>query len=268
MSRSWRTEVPMMFLLAAMIALAAYSWSRVPSRIAAHWNAAGQVDRVGGKVEGLLLLPAATVAIYILMLVLPRFDPGLANYRWFAGTYAALRLALVTFMAGIYSAVNLQLLGRPVQIHAAVAFLIDGLFLVVGERMAKIRPNWFVGIRTPWTLSSKLSWNKTHRLGGWLFIGAGVAVIVAAVVRPEKAGSVLLGSVIATVIWTFGYSYRVWGTIQKRSLQPGRFPLTARNRRREHARGDHLGGYEKPGRPRPVAACVHAAFKLLHRPCT
>jgi uncharacterized membrane protein len=224
MNGSWRTEVPLILLIAAMFALAAFSWSRVPERIPVHWNAAGHVDRVGGKMEGLLLLPMATVAVYILTLVLPRIDPGFANYRWFAGTYAVIRLALITFMAGTYGAVILQLLGKPVRMQAMVSFLLGGLFLIIGDRMAKIRPNWFVGIRTPWTLSSKLSWNKTHRLGGWLFIATGLSIISVAVVRPEWAGYVLVGSVIGTVIWTVIYSYRVWRSDPEKLPPTGTLP--------------------------------------------
>jgi len=88
--------------------------------------------------------------------------------------------------------------------------VMGGLFIVIGGVMGKIRPNWFVGVRTPWTLSSKVSWSRTHRLGGWLFIFVGLATMMAGFVHARVALWILIGGLIGSTVWTVVYSYVSW----------------------------------------------------------
>lgn len=210
MKLSWRTEVPQLVLIAGMLLLAAISWPTAPERIPVHWNIAGEIDRYGGKVEGLLAIPLLSLGLYGLMLVLPRIDPGRANYPSFVGAYTTIRVALITLLALLYGVVHLSLRGRPVAVSTVTPLLAGGLFVVLGNLMGKIRPNWFVGIRTPWTLSSKLAWVKTHRLGGWLFILGGVGLMATAVLRASWTAAAILAGLIGVVLWTVVYSYLVW----------------------------------------------------------
>jgi len=210
MKFNMRIELPQLILVAAMFLLAAISWSLVPERIPVHWNFAGEVDRYGGKFEALLGIPLVTLVVYLLMLFLPRVDPGKPNYERFLSTYTVIRCVIVVFMCFVYGMLLLTAYGYAVSVSTVVPLAVGGLFIVLGNLMGKIRPNWFVGIRTPWTLSSKLSWNKTHRVGGWLFILMGLAI----------AGSGLIGNrwafigmgviVVASLIWMIVYSYLVW----------------------------------------------------------
>jgi uncharacterized membrane protein len=210
MKLTWRTEWSHWLLLAAMFVLAAATWGAAPDRIPVHWNIAGQVDRWGGKLEGLLAIPLLALAIYALMIVLPRFDPGRANYDAFAGPYATLRLGILVVMAAIYALILLWVRGVPVSIRVFVPLIVGALFVVVGNLLGKIRPNWFVGIRTPWTLSSKLAWNQTHRAGGWLFIVMGVLMMACAVLRSAWAVGVMIGVSVLGLAGLLVYSYRVW----------------------------------------------------------
>jgi uncharacterized membrane protein len=99
--------------------------------------------------------------------------------------------------------------------------IFGGLFAVLGAVMGKIRPNWFVGIRTPWTLSSKESWVKTHRIGGWVFILIGL-VFVASSTLPAAPGLLIsFGTLIIGAAWTVVYSYLVW------QRDPVRYPATS-----------------------------------------
>jgi uncharacterized membrane protein len=210
MKLSWRTEWPHWLLLAVMFALAASTWGSAPDRIPVHWNIAGHVDRWGGRFEGLLAIPLLALGIYVLMIVLPRFDPGRANYDAFAGAYSTLRLGILVVMAALYAFILLWVRGVHVSIEVWVPLIVGGLFIVIGNLLGKVRPNWFVGIRTPWTLSSKLAWTHTHRAGGWLFVVMGVLMIACAVVRTAWAVWVTLGAGGAGVLALVVYSYLVW----------------------------------------------------------
>jgi uncharacterized membrane protein len=207
---SWRREWPHCLLIAAMFAMTAVTWSSAPDRVPVHWNVAAQVDRWGGRFEGLLVIPLLTLTFYVLMLVLPRLDPGRANYEAFAGPYATLRLGLVVMMAGVHAIVILWVRGVPVSFEVWVPLLAGAMFVVIGNLLGKVRPNWFVGIRTPWTLSSKLAWSRTHRVGGWLFILMGVLMMACAAVRTEWAFVTMFSVGAVVVLGLVVYSYLQW----------------------------------------------------------
>jgi len=210
MKVSWRTELPQLILITGMFILAVSTWGYLPNQLPVHWNGAGQIDGYGSKARGLFLVPFLSLGQYLLLLLLPRIDPGRANYARFAGAYSVIRISIAAALAGTYMATILLYLGRQINVTTVAMLFAGGLLIVLGELMAKIRPNWFVGIRTPWTLSSKAAWTKTHRLGGWLFIATGVCLMAIGWVHTKWAPWVILGAVTGTMVWTFSYSYLVW----------------------------------------------------------
>lgn len=220
-----KTEWPNWLLILGMFVMAAVSWSAAPDSIPVHWNIYGQVDRYGSKVEGLLMIPLVTLGIYILMILLPRIDPGRANYQRFASVYSLFRILITAVMAVIYAVVILWVRGYQLDVSMVIPIVIGAMFVVMGNYMGKIRPNWFVGIRTPWTISSKLSWTKTHRLGGRVFILMGLALILAGIIHAQWAAYLAVAVIIVGIIWTFVYSYVVWkddpDRIPPSGTQPG-----------------------------------------------
>ncbi len=140
MKLSWRTELPQWLILGGMFLLAASSWSRTPDRVPVHWGLQGQVDRYGGRFEGLLGIPLLALGIYAAMLLLPRVDPGRANYERFAGAYATTRIAVLTLMAAIYGIIHLWVRGIQVDVAAAVPFLVGAPFLVFGNILGRCGP--------------------------------------------------------------------------------------------------------------------------------
>ena len=205
-----RLETAMLLVIAAMFAAAAAVWPSAPDAIPVHWNVNGEVDRYGGRFEGLLLLPLAALVIYLLMRYLPRIDPLRANYARFSGAYTAIRAAVLALMAGIYGMVIAWVQQKPVDMSKLVPAALGGLFLLLGSVLGKVKPNWFVGIRTPWTLSSARSWERTHRLGGWLFMGLGLLFLLTGVFGLGSAGVGVFGAMLAVVVVLFVYSYFVW----------------------------------------------------------
>jgi uncharacterized membrane protein len=224
MKTSWKTELPLLLLIAAMFVLAATSWSSAPDRIPVHWGIRGEVNGYGGKIEGLLLLPATALLVYLSMLFLPRIDPGRANYRRFSGAYVILRAAVLVTMAAMYGMIHLTMRGRAVDVSLVTGLTVGGLFFLVGNLLGKIRPNWFVGIRTPWTLSSKRAWTRTHRFAGWVFIVGGLLIMAAGVLRTAVAMGVAIGVLIAGLIGATVYSYFVWRSDPDRVPPAGTLP--------------------------------------------
>jgi uncharacterized membrane protein len=218
---NWRIEMALLALVALMFAAALVVWPSAPAEIPVHWNASGEVDRYGGKFEGLLLLPLMSLGIYLLLRYLPNIDPGRANYARFGGAYTAIRAGVLLLMAGIYGMVIAWVLEARVDMSRAVPVAVGALFVLFGSVLGQVKPNWFVGIRTPWTLSSSESWARTHRLGGWLFMALGALFAITGLFKLGSFGFVILGASMAAVAALVVYSYFVWRTDPERRTTPG-----------------------------------------------
>ncbi len=210
MKFTWRREWPLWTLLVGMFLLAAITWQSAPDRIPTHWGADGRVNGYGGKLEGLLLIPLVAFILYLLFLVLPRLDPLHANYARFSGAYTTFRFSILLFMALMYLLVHLWIRGYQVPINMIAPMLVGIFFVVLGGVLGRVRPNWFVGIRTPWTLSSKLSWTKTHRVARWVFTLLGLGLIVSGLLRSVAALVVVIAALAVCIFGIIFYSYVVW----------------------------------------------------------
>lgn len=210
MKFNWRFELPQLLLVGAMFAAALWAWPQLPDRLPIHWNIHGEVDGWGNKFMGLLFVPLIVLGIYALMFVLPRFDPGKANYQSFQKVYGIIRLAIVAYMSAVYAAMLVAAFGHNVNMTSVILPLVGILFIVLGNFLSKIRPNWFVGVRTPWTLSSQLSWDKTHRLAGRLFIVMGLLFVPVALLQTMWSLVAVLICDGLCLVWIVIYSYLVF----------------------------------------------------------
>lgn len=226
MKTTWRVEAPQWALIAAMFGGAAVVWSSAPDMLPVHWGLSGEPDRWGGKVEALLGMPLVALGLYLALLVLPRLDPGRANYANFRTAYLLIRYAALLMLAAFYTATLLTALGWQIDMSRFSLSTIGVVFMALGGVMGKIRPNWLVGIRTPWTLSSKRSWVKTHRLGGWLFMALGLVFVLAAFVPALRLVPVVLVS--ASVVALVMYSYLEWRNDGERMSPAGTLPVDPR----------------------------------------
>ncbi len=215
-----RREAPHWLVLGAMFVATAVAWSRVTPPIPTHWNIRGEVDGTGGRVEALLFVPLLATGLYALLLVLPRFDPGRANYASFSGPYALMRITLTAMMGAMHALLLATALGYPVDAGRWIPLGVGVLLVVFGNITGKVRPNYFVGIKTPWTLASARSWEKTHRVGGRLFVAAGIGLAIAALVRQPWLFAVVGIGGGGGLVALIAYSYIVWRD------DPDRIPVT------------------------------------------
>lgn len=210
MKVTWRSEIIPVILIAAMFVLAVIAWPQAPDRIPIHWGISGEPDNYAGKVFGLFGAPLISLGIYALIFILPRIDPRRKNYALFWGKYLVIRTIIITVLACIQVVTFLWSTGFDVNMNIAVFMIIGFLLIFIGNYLGKLRSTWFVGIRTPWTLSSKESWNKTHRLGGWIFVVFGLALVIAAPFQEKSAFWVLAAAGAAALVFLYVYSYLVW----------------------------------------------------------
>ncbi len=200
-------------LFLVSVGVTIFAWGKIPAdvQIPIHWNAQGEIDGYGNKTFGLLIGPGLILGLTLLLNFVPRMEPRIENLRQSQKAYKVVWGFIVTFMLGLHLITTAAALGIAVNTAAVMAFAIGILFMVIGNYMGKIRSNFMFGIRTPWALSSEISWNKTHRLGGRLFVLVGLAVLMSAFFKNGTFSfALLLGGLFVTLILTFGYSYWVW----------------------------------------------------------
>jgi uncharacterized membrane protein len=213
-----RKEAPSLFLVGGLLCFAAWRWPQSPDRMPVHWGIDGQPDRWGGRFEGLLLLPGLSLGLYLLFLLLPRLDPRGDSYARFGPAFWWIRTSILYFLGIVYLATQASQLGIDLPLDRVLSIASGLLMVLMGNFMGKLRPNWFVGIRTPWTLSSTLSWNRTHRLGGWAFIGLGAVILLAGLYSPAWAVGALVVGALGVSVGLAIYSYQVWkGDPERRS---------------------------------------------------
>lgn len=179
----------------------------LPDMIASHWNASGQVDGYMPKFWGVFLVPLLMLGFTALLIFIPRIDPKRANYAKFQDYYDGFILIFALFFFVIQLMILLWASGIPISPNLLFPVLIGALFYYIGILLDHTEPNWFVGIRTPWTLSSETVWKKTHKRGALAFKIAGV-ISVLGILVPDYAVYLILALAIGVGVYTVVYSYR------------------------------------------------------------
>lgn len=199
-------------IIIILFAIAAYGWVAIPDgqQIPVHWDVNGEVDRYGSKIEGLLLIPGITVLLTLLFAFLPRIDPRRANLAQSQKAYIAIWAGTLMLLLIVQILIVSAAVGNPVNIGSIIPVAVGILFIIIGNYLPKTRSNFYMGVRTPWTLSSNLSWDKTHRLAGRLFILMGLIMIGSVFIQGVLWVWIMMGGLIAMVIGLMAYSYIVW----------------------------------------------------------
>jgi uncharacterized membrane protein len=202
-------------LVAPLIALLAF-WNHLPARVPIHWNLRGEIDGWSSKTF-ILLLPLISLGIILLLHILPRFDPKLGHAGGGQGRMQSvlgiLRLALATFFGVIFWMQLAASLGHSVAVGRIVPAATLLLLATIGNYSSNLRPNYFVGLRTPWTLESPETWRATHRLGGRLMFFGSVLLLVLQFFLSESTFVFLFtASALLLVAWALWYSWHHFHT--------------------------------------------------------
>jgi uncharacterized membrane protein len=183
------------------------SYPYLPEQVAVHWNYKGVPNGFEDKRHGAFVLPGVMIAFYVLRMVLPKIDPKSNNYQRFQGTYDRLMNGILLFLFFIQVVVITSGFGK-INPKYVVPELVGLLFIFIGDLSPKFKPNYFLGIRTPWTLYSEDVWKKTHRFGGKVFVILGLLLVFVPIIPVAiQAYYVILGIVISLAIIVFSSYY-------------------------------------------------------------
>ncbi|MBU2678096.1 MAG: SdpI family protein [Gammaproteobacteria bacterium] len=207
-----RTNVLCLIFIAITIAVSAYLYPTLPEQIPTHWNLAGEVDDYTPKPWGVLIMPLAAVFVFVIMKLIPVISPRGFRTDQFRGVLNIFTVTLVGFMSAVALLVLLAASGRNVHMNEMIFAGVGLLFIVLGNYLGKVRKNFFIGIRTPWTLASDEVWNRTHRLGGWIFVLIGFFMFLNAFIRFPEGW--LIGSIVVVALVPIVYSYVLYRKVE------------------------------------------------------
>lgn len=185
-----------------------------PETIISHWDAQGIANGYSGKFVGLFLVPIISLAIFLLFLLIPKIDPLKENIKKFRKYYDWFILLVVVYMLFIHVITILVNSGLKINFLFFLLPAMGILFFFIGMLLEKTKRNWFIGIRTPWTLSNDLVWKKTHKLGGILFKLTGFLAIVGLFFIKYAMWFILIPIFLSVIILTI-YSYLEYRRIKK-----------------------------------------------------
>lgn len=195
------------------VGMALYGFSRVPpgARVAVHWDAMGHPNGYSNALWAFMLVPALTAAISALLAFIPSIEPRRRNLQMSGAAYVAVWISVLLLLAAVQAVIVLSALGvtRSETVAHLIPAAVGLVLVVVGNYLGKVRSNFFFGVRTPWTLSSERSWNRTHRLAGRLFVAVGVAAVATSAVSWLSA-VVLAAGLPAVIVILVIYSYVQW----------------------------------------------------------
>ncbi|WP_435790930.1 SdpI family protein [Clostridium sp.] len=195
-----------------------YFYPSLPDKMPIHWNTEGQIDGYSGKFIGAFGIPLMNLAFYFLFIFLPYLDPKKENYVKFKGAYKLIRYSFHILFTCIQASILMVALGYPVNIGMFVGVAVSLLFVVIGNVMGKFKHNYFVGIKTPWTLANEEVWTKTHRMAAPLWVVGGIISGIFAIILDGKSYFyiVLLIVVSAISIVPILYSFVIFKQLNKK----------------------------------------------------
>ena len=207
MSTRTTTIIVLLMLIAGVIA-GLLLWNRLPDQIASHWDINDQVNGYMPKVWGVFMMPLIVLGMSVLFLIVPNIDPLKANIAKFREAFNLFIVLIVAFMLYIHALTLVWSLGYTnFKMSTSMLPAMGLLFIFIGFLLRKAKRNFFIGIRTPWTLSSDHVWDKTHQLGAILFMASGVLALIGGIFGGMTAFWFLFVPLIGSTIFLLVYSY-------------------------------------------------------------
>lgn len=202
------TSILVLSLITIAIIAGLVLWNQLPDQMASHWNANDEVDGYMSKFWGVFLMPLTTLGLFALFLIIPNIDPHKANIESFRNTFNLFIMFFVVFMLYIHALTLAWSLGYTnFKISSAMLPFLGLLFIFIGYLLRKAKRNFFIGIRTPWTLSSESVWDKTHQTGSVLFMLSGAFAFAGSFFGGVTAFWLFFVPLIVSVLFLVIYSY-------------------------------------------------------------
>lgn len=202
------TTILVLIMIAVAVIAGLLLWDQLPEQMASHWNSNDQVDGYMSKFWGVFLMPLIILGMLALFLVVPGIDPLKANIVQFRGAFNLFIVLISAFMLYMHGLTLAWSLGyQDFKMSAAMLPFLGVVFIFIGYMLRQAKRNFFIGIRTPWTLSSDTVWDKTHQLGSILFMASGVLAIIGSFFGGMTAFWLFFVPLMTSTVVLLVYSY-------------------------------------------------------------
>jgi uncharacterized membrane protein len=208
----FKKEIPFIAIALIPFAYLIYIWNRLPEKVPMHWNGAGEIDRYGDKTELVGVLFLLVGINYFVFLIIPYVDPK-QKLQNMGNKLNIMRMILTLFMSAL--AIFILYSVEQKSSNPGFVFVIIGLlFAFLGNYFKTIKPNYFIGIKTPWTLENEDVWKKTHELGGKLWFVGGLLMALTFVLPNNIQFYTFMGITAVITVIPILYSYRIFNKIK------------------------------------------------------
>lgn len=205
-----KRELILIFLIALTFILAIYSYPKLPEKIPTHWNSAGEIDNYGSK-NTILIIPFVLLGIYLLFFLIPKIAVFKENVDDFYKKYMfGFKLILILFFIVLYIFTLLSTFKYNLKINYVIFPALGILFYYIGYMIKNVKRNFFIGIRTPWTLANDNVWKKTHKQASLIFKILGIYTLIFIFFTSKYAIWFFIIPVLAAVLYLFMYSYFIF----------------------------------------------------------
>ena len=207
MKPSLKKELPVIAIMLLPFIYLAYVWHELPDKVPIHWNVQGQIDRYGSRSELIIVVFALPVLIYLILLAVPLIDPKY-KIKNMGSKYQNIKMLITLFMSVLAMYIIWSVKNASLFNPNFIFLLLGILYAILGNYMKTIRANYFIGIRTPWTLENEAVWKATHRMGGVLWFAGGLIIVAGSLVLGQKADFIffmVVTGIIALVPVIYSY---------------------------------------------------------------
>tara|TARA_R110000868_G_scaffold189943_1_gene433525 strand:- start:2619 stop:3263 length:645 start_codon:yes stop_codon:yes gene_type:complete len=192
-----KKELPLLIIVILPFIYLAYIWNDLPKKVPIHWNGEGEIDGYGDKVSLILIPILLSLLTYVILTLIPIIDPK-GKIKNMGEKYESIKFILIFFMSFLALFILYSSHSQTITNPNILFILIGFLFVFLGNYMKTIKPNYFIGIRTPWTLENETVWKRTHKLAGIMWFLAGIIIIILSLILGKRLNRILF--IVITLI--------------------------------------------------------------------
>ncbi|GAA4805722.1 SdpI family protein [Litoribaculum gwangyangense] len=194
-----KKELPLIVIVLIPFIYLSYIWNSLPDTVPVHWNFKGEIDGWGKKSTLILIIFLIPVLNYIIFSVVPLIDPK-KKLQTMGNKFYNLKFLMVLFMSGLALFILYSVKEQSITNPSIIILAIGLLYMLLGNYMKTIKANYFIGIRTPWTLENETVWKNTHHLSGKLWFIGGLIIVISSLIASKDINSKLF--IFITIIIT------------------------------------------------------------------
>ena len=197
-------------MIVATLVVTVVLYAHLPDQIPEHWNFKGEIDHYGSR-QSIFMLPGIMAAALLLFAVLPWLSPKRFELETFRSTYLYLMILVLALIAYFHALILWAAFSRPLNMPRSLMGALFLFLILIGNVLGKVKRNFYIGVRTPWTLASEKVWYATHRFAAKAFVAAGFLGLLSVFIgTPPAVGlSILIAAALASVIYSLVYYKRL-----------------------------------------------------------